>query len=94
MKTFQKISASLFARVKWFGISRVVGSVVSVVLVASAGWWLVQVPPPPPEAALEFAPSLTSVPVVSKSVTAGGALPDANVNVPQFLTVHVAGAVK
>ena len=94
MKTFQKITASLFARVKWFGVSRLVGSVVSVVLVAGAGWWLVQVPPPPPEAALEFAPSLTSVPVVSKSVTAGGALPDANVIVPQFLTVHVAGAVK
>jgi len=94
MKTFQKITASLFARVKWFGVSRLVGSVVSVVLVAGAGWWLVQVPPPPPEAALEFAPSLTSVPVVSKSVAVGDALPDANVIVPQFLTVHVAGAVK
>ncbi|MEY4896372.1 MAG: hypothetical protein RI890_1171, partial [Actinomycetota bacterium] len=55
MKTFRKITASLFARVKWFGVSRLVGSVVSVVLVAGAGWWLVQVPPPPPEAALEFA---------------------------------------
>jgi competence protein ComEA len=43
---------------------------------------------------LEFAPSLTSVPVVSKSVAVGDALPDANVIVPQFLTVHVAGAVK
>ena len=94
MKTFQKITASLFARVKWFGVSRLVGSVASVVLVAGAGWWLVQVPPPPPEAALEFAPSLTSMPVVSKSVTAGDALPDSNVVVPQFLTVHVAGAVK
>ena len=94
MKTFQKITASLFARVKWFGVSRLVGSVVSVVLVAGAGWWLVQVPPPPPEAALGFAPSLTSVPVVPKSIAVGDALPDANVIVPQFLTVHVAGAVK
>ena len=94
MKTFQKITASLFARIKWFGVSRLVGSVVSVVLVACAGWWLVQVPPPPPEAGLGFAPSLTSVPVVSKSVAVGDALPDANVHVPQFLTVHVAGAVK
>ena len=94
MKTFQKITASLFARVKWFGVSRLVGSAVSVVLVAGAGWWLVQVPPPPPEAALEFAPSLTSVPVVPKSVAVGDALPDSNVVVPQFLTVHVAGAVK
>ena len=92
MKTFQKITASLFARIKWFGVSRLVGSVVSVVLVA--GWWLVQVPPPPPEAALEFASSLTSVPVVPKSVAVGDALPDSNVVVPQFLTVHVAGAVK
>lgn len=94
MKTFQKITSSLFARIKWFGVSRLVGSVVSVVLVACAGWWLVQVPPPPPEAALGFAPSLTSVPVVSQSVAVGDALPDANVNVPQFLTVHIAGAVK
>ena len=94
MKTFQKITASLFSRVKWFGVSRLVGSVASVVLVAGAGWWLVQVPPPPPEAGLGFAPSLTSVPVVSKSVAVGDALPDANVIVPQFLTVHVAGAVK
>ena len=84
MKTFQKITASLFARIKWFGVSRLVGSVVSVVLVACAGWWLVQVPPPPPEAALAFAPSLTSVPVVSKKIEV----------VPQFLTVHIAGAVK
>ena len=94
MKTFQKITASLFAHIKWFGVSRLVGSVVSVVLVACAGWWLVQVPPPPPEAALGFAPSLTSVPVVSKSVAVGDALPNANVNVPQFLIVHIAGAVK
>ena len=94
MKTFQKITASLFAHIKWFGVSRLVGSVVSVVLVACAGWWLVQVPPPPPEAALGFAPSLTSVPGVPKSVAVGDALPNANVNVPQFLTVHVAGAVK
>ena len=94
MKTFQKITASLFARIKWFGVSRLVGSVVSVVLVACAGWWLVQVPPPPPEAGLAFAPSLTSVPVVPQSVAVGDALPDANVNGPQFLTVHVAGAVK
>ncbi len=84
MKTFQKITASLFVRIKWFGVSRLVGSVVSVVLVAGAGWWLVQVPPPPPEAALAFAPSLTSVPVVSKKIEV----------VPQFLTVHIAGAVK
>ena len=84
MKTFQKITASLFARIKWFGVSRLVGSVVSVVLVAGAGWWLVQVPPPPPEAGLGFAPSLTSVPVVSKKIEV----------VPQFLTVHIAGAVK
>jgi competence protein ComEA len=94
MKTFQKITTSVFAHIKWFGVSRLVGSVVSVVLVAGAGWWLVQVPPPPPEAALEFAPSLTSVPVVPKSVAVGDALPDSNVVVPQFLTVHVAGAVK
>ena len=84
MKTFQKITASLFAHIKWFGVSRLVGSVVSVVLAACAGWWLVQVPPPPPEAALAFAPSLTSVPVVPKIIEV----------VPQFLTVHVAGAVK
>ena len=59
MNIFRKFEAGVAAevagRVKWFGVSRVIGSVVSVAVVGVAGWWLVRVPPPPPEANLSFA---------------------------------------
>ena len=75
-------------RLKWFGISRVIGSVLSVAFVGVAGWWLVQVPPPPPEASLSFASSTiaanTSIGVSGSSIN----------TTPQIITVHVAGAVK
>jgi len=94
------------SRAKWFGVSRLIGSVLSVCFVGVAGWWLVRVPPPPPEANLSFA----STTVVSSSaldpsvVGAGGAGASniggaggagiASVVTPQTITVHVAGAVK
>jgi competence protein ComEA len=75
-------------RLKWFGISRMIGSVLSVAFVGVAGWWLVQVPPPPPEASLSFASSTiaanTSIGVSGSSIN----------TTPQIITVHVAGAVK
>ena len=98
--------AVIKSRAKWFGISRLIGSVLSVCFVGVAGWWLVRVPPPPPEANLSFA----STTVVSSSafdpsvVGAGGAGASniggaggagiASVVTPQTITVHVAGAVK
>ncbi|NDB26850.1 MAG: ComEA family DNA-binding protein [Actinobacteria bacterium] len=98
--------AGIKSRAKWFGVSRLIGSVLSVCFVGVAGWWLVRVPPPPPEANLSFA----STTVVSSSafdpsvVGAGGAGASniggaggagiASVVTPQTITVHVAGAVK
>ena len=79
-------------RIKWFGVSRLIGSVVSVVFVGVAGWWWVRVPPPPPEVILSFA----STPVAASSPAAndGGAnIGGATVATPQTITVHVAGAV-
>lgn len=98
--------ASIKSRAKWFGVSRLIGSLLSVCFVGVAGWWLVRVPPPPPEANLSFA----STTVASSSafdpsvVGAGGAGASniggaggagiASVVTPQTITVHVAGAVK
>ena len=75
-------------RLKWFGISRMIGSVLSVAFVGVAGWWLVQVPPPPPEANLSFAST-----TVAASPTIGVSASSINTT-PQIITVHVAGAVK
>ena len=75
-------------RLKWFGISRMIGSVLSVAFVGVAGWWLVQVPPPPPEASLSFAST-----TVAANTTIGVSASSINTT-PQIITVHVAGAVK
>ena len=75
-------------RLKWFGISRMIGSVLSVAFVGVAGWWLVQVPPPPPEASLSFAST-----TVVANATIGVSASSINTT-PQIITVHVAGAVK
>ena len=75
-------------RLKWFGVSRMIGSVLSVAFVGIAGWWLVQVPPPPPEANLSFAST-----TVAANTTIGVSASSINTT-PQIITVHVAGAVK
>jgi competence protein ComEA len=75
-------------RLKWFGFSRMIGSVLSVAFVGVAGWWLVQVPPPPPEASLSFAST-----TVAANATIGVGASSINTT-PQIITVHVAGAVK
>lgn len=75
-------------RLKWFGASRMIGSVLSVAFVGVAGWWLVQTPPPPPEASLSFAST-----TVATSATIGTSASSIN-TAPQIITVHVAGSVK
>ncbi len=75
-------------RIKWFGASRLIGSVLSVAFVGVAGWWLVQTPPPPPEASLSFAST-----TVATSATIDVSASSINA-IPQVITVHVAGAVK
>ena len=75
-------------RLKWFGASRMIGSVLSVAFVGVAGWWLVQTPPPPPEASLSFAST-----TVATSATIGVSAASTNAT-PQIIYVHVAGSVK
>jgi competence protein ComEA len=75
-------------RLKWFGASRMIGSVLSVAFVGVAGWWLVQTPPLPPEASLSFAST-----TVATSATIITRAPIVNAT-PQIITVHVAGSVK
>ncbi len=74
-------------RTKWLGVSKLIGSVLSVAVIGVGGWWLVRVPPPPPEANLSFA----STTVAASSPIALGS--DAIVATPQTITVHIAGAV-
>ncbi|MFM9121001.1 MAG: helix-hairpin-helix domain-containing protein [Acidimicrobiaceae bacterium] len=83
MKNFLNLN-----RLKWFGASRMIGSVLSIAFVGVAGWWLVQTPPPPPEANLSFA----STSLVASTNTVSSA-PIVDVT-PQTITVHVAGSVK
>lgn len=85
MKFVKLILLKLHTTVKWFGLSRLIGSVVSLLFVALAGWWLLRIPPPPPEASLTFAGT-----TVAARATAD--LTPISVS-SMSITVHVAGAV-
>ena len=85
MKFVKLILLKLHTTVKWFGLSRIIGSVVSLLFVALAGWWLLRIPPPPPEASLTFAGT-----TVAARATAD--LTPISVS-SMSITVHVAGAV-
>lgn len=101
-----KIFRLFESRAKWFGVSRLIGSVLSVCFVGVAGWWLVRVPPPPPEANLSFASTtVASSSAFDPSVVGAGGVGASNIGgagdagvasvvTPQTITVHVAGAVK
>ena len=85
MKFVKVILLKLHTTVKWFGLSRLIGSVVSLLFVALAGWWLLRIPPPPPEASLTFA---------GTTVAAKAAADLTPISVSSMsITVHVAGAV-
>ena len=85
MKFVKVILLKLHTTVKWFGLSRLIGSVVSLLFVALAGWWLLRIPPPPPEALLTFA---------GTTVAARAAADLTPISVSSMsITVHVAGAV-
>ena len=85
MKFVKLILLKLHTTIKWFGLSRLIGSVVSLLFVALAGWWLLRIPPPPPEASLTFAGT-----TVAARATAD--LTPISVS-SMSITVHVAGAV-
>ncbi|MCX6535937.1 MAG: helix-hairpin-helix domain-containing protein [Actinobacteria bacterium] len=76
--------------IKWFGLSRLIGSVLSLIAVALAGWWLLRVPPPPPEDSIPIAGTVTTLSVMAIS-------PQTQELVKELvteITVHIAGAVK
>ena len=86
MKQIYSALIKVQATIKWFGFSRLIGSVLSLIAVALAGWWLLRVPPPPPE---------DSIPIASTATTLSFAVssPQAT-ELATELTVHIAGAVK
>ena len=86
MKQIYSALIKVQATIKWFGLSRLIGSVLSLIAVALAGWWLLRVPPPPPE---------DSIPIASTATTLSFAVssPQAT-ELATELTVHIAGAVK
>lgn len=93
MKFFStKFIGNSVIKIKRFGLLRLLGIAVSVMLVGVAGWWLMRVPPPPPEAKLPFA-STTIVVGENTAVVGLSNSSLANVVAAQFVTVHVAGAV-
>jgi competence protein ComEA len=86
MKLFQSTFKNLQTTIKWFGLSRLIGSVLSLIAVALAGWWLLRVPPPPPENSIPIAGTDTTLSVMAISPPTTGLITE--------ITVHIAGAVK
>lgn len=85
MKSVQSTFKKLQTTIKWFGLSRLIGSLLSLITVALAGWWLLRVPPPPPE---------DSIPIASTVTTLSLATSPPTTSLFSKITVHIAGAVK
>lgn len=98
MKQIYSALIKVQATIKWFGLSRLIGSVLSLIAVALAGWWLLRVPPPPPEDSIPIASTATTVSfaVSSPQATELDTELDAKLvrELATELTVHIAGAVK
>ena len=91
MKLVQSTFKKLQTTIKWFGISRLIGSLMSLIAVALAGWWLFRIPPPPPEDSIPVASTATTVSFdLSSSQTTGLG----SISLNSEITVHIAGAVK
>ena len=98
MKQIYSALIKVQATIKWFGFSRLIGSVLSLIAVALAGWWLLRVPPPPPEDSIPIASTATtlSFAVSSPQMTELDKELDTKLvrELATELTVHIAGAVK
>ena len=86
MKLVQSTFLKLKTTIKWFGLSRLIGSFLSLIAVALAGWWLLRVPPPPPEDSLPLASTATTLSFVLSAPQSTALISE--------ITVHIAGAVK
>ena len=91
MKLVQSTFKKLQTTIKWFGVSRLIGSLMSLIAVALAGWWLLRIPPPPPEDSIPVASTATTVSFDLRS-SQTTVLGSASLN--SEITVHIAGAVK
>ena len=80
--------------IKWFGLSRLIGSVLSLIAVALAGWWLLRVPPPPPEDSIPIASTATTLSFAVSSPQTIELATELDKKLVKELTVHIAGAVK
>ena len=91
MKLVQSTFKKLQTTIKWFGVSRLIGSLMSLIAVALAGWWLLRIPPPPPEDSIPVASTATTVSfdLSSSQTTVFG-----STSLNSEITVHIAGAVK
>jgi len=90
MKQIYSAFIKVKTTIKWFGLSRLIGSVLSLIAVALAGWWLLRVPPPPPEDSIPIASTATTL---SFAVSSPQKI-ELEAKLVRELTVHIAGAVK
>jgi competence protein ComEA len=90
MKQIYSAFVKVKTTIKWFGLSRLIGSVLSLIVVALAGWWLLRVPPPPPEDSIPIASTATTL---SFAVSSPQKI-ELEAKLVRELTVHIAGAVK
>jgi competence protein ComEA len=83
--------------ISWFGLGRLIGSAVAMVVVCAGAYWLVRTPPPPTEALLPRADTTSSAPQVAPSGDPPSAStpssPSVVATMPSIAVVHVAGAV-
>jgi len=98
MKQIYSALIKVQATIKWFGLSRLIGSVLSLIAVALAGWWLLRVPPPPPEDSIPIASTATTLSFAVSSpqkIELDEKLDrELDAELATELTVHIAGAVK
>ena len=94
MKQIYSALIKVQATIKWFGLSRLIGSVLSLIAVALAGWWLLRVPPPPPEDSIPIASTATTLSFAVSSPQKIELDEKLDTELATELTVHIAGAVK
>ena len=98
MKLVQSTFKKLQTTIKWFGLSRLIGSFLSLIAVALAGWWLLRIPPPPPEDSIPIASTVTTLSFAMSSSQATELDEELDKKLDKELvteiTVHIAGAVK
>ena len=94
MKQIYSALINVQATIKWFGLSRLIGSVLSLIAVALAGWWLLRVPPPPPEDSIPIASTATTLSFAVSSPQKIELDTKLFRELATELTVHIAGAVK